>query len=157
LRGPTRVATKPRAQKKTRARIAPKPAPQRAPEPEPVARPETASPIKVAESTIRSLSDVFKLLADRNRLKIVLALAHEDRMHVTALCLLLGQSQPAVSHHLTLMRMVGIVSYDRVGKNNYYFLASKHIRTLFEQFFDEMGDDLQSLQFEGFELSYRRT
>jgi len=50
------------------------------------------------------------MLADKSRLQIVLALARDSELHVSALCDLLGQSQPAVSHHLTLMR------YGRAGR-----------------------------------------
>ena len=72
------------------------------------------------------------------------------------MCDLLGQSQPAVSHHLTLMRMVGLVGYTRTGKHNYYHLASGHVRDLFEQFFADSGNGQKSLHFEDFALSFKR-
>ncbi len=115
-----------------------------------------SSPLKVSDETIADLTSVFKLLADKSRLKIVLALAQQGPMHVSALCQLLGQTQPAVSHHLTLMRIVGIVGYDRNGKHNFYFLASDYLRDLIEQFFSELGNGNQTLQFEEFSISYKR-
>jgi ArsR family transcriptional regulator len=108
------------------------------------------------EDLIADLTAVFKLLADRNRLKIVLALAQKGQMHVTALCDMLGQSQPAVSHHLTLMRMVGLVGFHRTGKNNFYFLASDHVRDLLEQFFSDTGNTEQALEFDDFALTFSR-
>src|SRR6516165_4327712 len=66
-------------------------------------------PIKVSPRTLSGLTRVFKQLADESRLKILLALAEEGEMHVSALCQLLNQTQPAVSHHLTLLRMTGLV------------------------------------------------
>ncbi|MHC5544149.1 ArsR/SmtB family transcription factor, partial [Singulisphaera rosea] len=36
----------------------------------------------------------------------------------------LNQSQPAVSHHLALLRHGGIIAPRRPGKNNYYALTS---------------------------------
>ena len=116
----------------------------------------TTSPIRVSESTIHRLTDVFKLLADKSRLKIVLALAQDEELHVSALCDLLGQSQPAVSHHLTLMRMVGLVGYRRDGKHNYYHLAAGHLRDLLEQFFADSGNGHKTLQFDGFALTFKR-
>jgi ArsR family transcriptional regulator len=110
----------------------------------------------VSEATIHRLTDVFKLLADKSRLKIVLALAQDTELHVSALCDLLGQSQPAVSHHLTLMRMVGLVGYRRDGKHNYYHLASAHVRDLLEQFFADAGNGHKQLQFDDFALSFKR-
>jgi ArsR family transcriptional regulator, arsenate/arsenite/antimonite-responsive transcriptional repressor len=115
-----------------------------------------ASPLKVPDRLVQSLTDVFKLLADKSRLKIVLALAQEGQMHVSALCKLLGQSQPAVSHHLTLMRMVGLVGYDRSGKHNFYYLASDHLCHLFEEFFRHMGNAEQTLELEDFSLAFSR-
>jgi ArsR family transcriptional regulator len=114
------------------------------------------SPVKVSEKTIKDLVAVFKLLADRSRLKIVLALTQGGEMHVSALCDMLAQSQPAVSHHLTLMRTVGLVDFDRRGKNNYYFLAASHLRDLLEQFFADTGNGHKALQFDDFTLTYKR-
>jgi len=48
----------------------------------------------------KDLVQVFKILSDETRLRILLYLARETELHVTALCKKLGQSQPAVSHHL---------------------------------------------------------
>ncbi|MFO0929280.1 MAG: metalloregulator ArsR/SmtB family transcription factor [Gemmataceae bacterium] len=118
--------------------------------------PRTASVSRVSDDTISDLTGMFKLLADRSRLKIVLALAEQGPMHVTALCEMLGQTQPAVSHHLTLMRMVGLVGFDRNGKHNYYYLASDYLRNLLEQFFADAGMDESSLQFDEFSLTYAR-
>ena len=117
---------------------------------------DLSSPLKVSDSTIGDLTSVFKLLADKSRLKIVLALAQQGPMHVSALCKLLGQTQPAVSHHLTLMRIVGLVDYDRNGKHNYYYLASDYLRDLFEQFFTDLGGDRHTLEFEEFNIAYER-
>ncbi len=116
----------------------------------------SSSPIRISDATISRMTDVFKLLADRSRLKIVLALAQDGELNVTALCELLGQSQPAVSHHLTLMRMVGLVGYRRDGKHNYYHIASNHVRDLIEQFFADSGNGNKALQFDGFALSFKR-
>jgi ArsR family transcriptional regulator len=114
------------------------------------------SPLKVNDGIINDLTAVFKLLADKSRLKIVLALSEQGRMHVSALCELLKQSQPAVSHHLTLMRMVGLVGYDRNGKHNFYYLASDYLRDLFEQFFANAGNSRQALELDTFALTYSR-
>ncbi len=122
----------------------------------PKAPPMPSSPIRVSAAIINRLKDVFKMLADESRLKIVLALAQDSELHVSALCELLGQSQPAVSHHLTLMRMVGLVGYRRDGKHNYYHLASDHIRDLLEQFFADSGNGHKALQFEDFSLTFKR-
>src|SRR5262249_48337582 len=72
---------------------------------------KVTSPLRVSEDTVAGLTEVFRMLADSSRLMILLALAQDGELHVSALCKLLDQSQPAVSHHLTLLRMAGLVSY----------------------------------------------
>jgi ArsR family transcriptional regulator len=102
------------------------------------------------------LAQIFKLLADESRLKILLALSQDRELHVTALCDVLGQTQPAVSHHLTLLRMAGLVGYRRDGKHNYYRVESGLVGELLEQFFADAGNGHKQLQFDDFFLSYRR-
>jgi ArsR family transcriptional regulator len=99
--------------------------------------PKAPSALRISPRSLKALKDVFKLLADVNRLKILLVLAEDGEMHVSALCDLLNQTQPAVSHHLTLLRMTGIVGYRRDGKHNYYRLESGLVRDLLEQFVNE--------------------
>jgi ArsR family transcriptional regulator len=114
------------------------------------------SAISVSDRTISGLTEIFKLLADKSRLKILLALAQDGELHVSALCDLLGQSQPAVSHHLTLLRMTGLVGYRRDGKHNYYRVDSGLVRDLLEQFFTDSGNGHKQIQFEDFSLAYKR-
>src|SRR5260370_9979480 len=97
-------------------------------------------PTKVSDSILNRLKDVLKMLADEHRLKIVLALSRDGEVNVTALCRVVGQSQPAVSHHLTLMRMVGLVGFRRDGKHNYYYLASSYVRDLLDELFAGPGN-----------------
>ena len=60
---------------------------------------------EVSDQSVRELAQVFKLLSDETRLRILfyLALSPNGELHVTDLCHRLGQSQPAVSHHLALL------------------------------------------------------
>lgn len=65
---------------------------------------------------------LLKHLSDATRLQVILTLA-EGELHVGALCAELRQSQPAVSHHLALLRHGGIIAPRRQGKNNFYSLT----------------------------------
>lgn len=111
--------------------------------------------VKVSDATIQGLTDVFGMLADRSRLKILLALSQDGEMNVTALCGLLGQSQPAVSHHLTLLRMNELVTFRRAGKHNFYRVNSALVCGLLEAFFVEFGTAKQ-VQFGECCLIYKR-
>ena len=70
----------------------------------------------------RRASILLKHVSDPTRLQVVLILAEGER-HVGALCDQLSQSQPAVSHHLALLRHGGIIAPRRQGKNNFYSLT----------------------------------
>jgi ArsR family transcriptional regulator, arsenate/arsenite/antimonite-responsive transcriptional repressor len=114
-----------------------------------------ASALKVTQRTIDQLANIFKQLADKSRLKILLALAQDGEMHVTALVELLHSSQPAVSHHLNLLRAHQLVSYRRDGKHNFYRIDSTLVRALLQQFFDDVGNGHKQIQFEDFCLAFK--
>lgn len=70
----------------------------------------------------RRASILLKHVSDATRLQVILILSEGER-HVGALCAQLSQSQPAVSHHLALLRHGGIIAPRRQGKNNFYSLT----------------------------------
>src|SRR3954470_11907346 len=65
---------------------------------------------------------LLKQASDPTRLQIILTLADGEK-HVGALCTELNQTQPAVSHHLALLRHGGLIAPRRQGKNNFYSLT----------------------------------
>ena len=65
---------------------------------------------------------LLKQVSDPTRLQVILMLS-EGEKHVGALCDQLSQSQPAVSHHLALLRHGSIIAPRRQGKNNFYGLT----------------------------------
>ena len=91
----------------------------------------TAAP-EVSDQSVRELAQVFKLLSDETRLRILfyLALSPNGELHVTDLCQRLGQSQPAVSHHLALLRVSGLIESRREGKHNFYCVRTEHFGEL---------------------------
>jgi ArsR family transcriptional regulator len=111
--------------------------------------------LPIADRTLSNLTQVFKLLADESRLRILLTLAREGETHVTALCEMLGQSQPAVSHHLTLMRMGGLVGYRREGKFNFYRMDALLLGDVLERLFADAGR-ASTINLGEFSLSFSR-
>jgi DNA-binding transcriptional ArsR family regulator len=67
---------------------------------------------------------LLKQVSDPTRLQVILMLSDSEQ-HVGGLCAELNQSQPAVSHHLALLRHGGIISPRRQGKNNFYSLTDQ--------------------------------
>jgi len=118
------------------------------------AQPVEPTPPAQAE-LIRDLSNTFKLLSDETRLRILLYLSQEQELHVRALCQRLGQSQPAVSHHLAMMRAAGVVEARREGKHNFYHILPGRFQRLLQLSFDALPHDDNSIRFSDFEISYR--
>jgi ArsR family transcriptional regulator len=111
--------------------------------------------LPLTDRTLSSLTQTFKLLADESRLRILLTLAREGETHVSALCEMLGQSQPAVSHHLTLMRMAGLVGFRREGKFNFYRMDAMLLGDLLERLFADAGR-ASAINLGEFSLSFSR-
>ncbi len=87
---------------------------------------------KVSHAGLNELCNLFKLLADDTRLQILNLLLQTKEHHVRALCEQLGQSQPAVSHHLALLRTAGFIECRREGKHNFYRLAPERFEALLD-------------------------
>ena len=88
---------------------------------------------KVLEDTfLVEIAELFKSLNDPTRLKIINALLHAE-MCVCDISALLGMSQPAISHHLKILRHMHLVNFRREGKIVYYSIADDHIEPLFMQ------------------------
>ena len=81
--------------------------------------------------TISSLADIFKVLGDPTRLKIVLAISYEE-LCVCDLSALIGVSVSAISHQLRLLRSNRIVKSRRDGKMIYYSLSDEHINQIIQ-------------------------
>ena len=64
----------------------------------PVRIKKTETDIQLPDQLQRDLVQIFKLLSDETRLRVLMYLYREGELHVSALCERLQQSQPAVSH-----------------------------------------------------------
>jgi DNA-binding transcriptional ArsR family regulator len=98
----------------------------------------TFSPNLPEDDVIQANAEKFNMVSDATRLKVMLILAHQER-NVTELCEDLGsQSQPAVSHHLAILRHARLAEQRRDGKHNYYNLTDEglELAVLVGQLFD---------------------
>lgn len=122
---------------------------------EPIEDKSTATFPELSNQLEKDLVQIFKLLSDETRLRILLYLTRERELHVTALCDKLGQSQPAVSHHLALLRVAGLIEARRDGKHNYYSVRRNHFHRVMEQLFESMGNpNTEEIRFDDFVLSH---
>jgi ArsR family transcriptional regulator len=110
---------------------------------------------ELSDQLEKDLVQVFKLLSDETRLRILMYLLREGELHVTALCERLQQSQPAVSHHLALLRVAGLIEPRRDGKHNYYSVRSKHFQRIVAELFDSISDpNRDEIRFQDFVLTH---
>jgi ArsR family transcriptional regulator, zinc-responsive transcriptional repressor len=73
---------------------------------------------------VRQAATLLKHVSEPTRLQVISMLS-EGEMYVGAMCRELDLGQPAMSHHLMLMRHGGIVDTRRQGQNTFYSLSEK--------------------------------
>ena len=80
---------------------------------------------------ITKLANMFSVLGDPTRLKIVLCLM-EKEASVTKIVNALGLTQSAVSHQLRILKDAHVLKSDKVGKMVFYSLNDEHVRIIVE-------------------------
>lgn len=88
---------------------------------------------------MKKIAEFYKALGDETRLKIIQMLA-EKELCVCEIIDRLQMSQPAVSHHLKILRQVGLVKDSREGRWIYYTLAGDVFKETF------VGEDLATIE-----------
>lgn len=84
------------------------------------------------EETLYDLADLFKVLGDSTRIKILCVL-FEAEMCVCDIAALLGMTQSAISHQLRVLKQARLVKYKKQGKVVYYSLDDEHVKSIFDQ------------------------
>jgi DNA-binding transcriptional ArsR family regulator len=82
-----------------------------------------------AEADVVDTADVFSLLGDPRRLKLLVALL-DGELCVCDLAAVTGMSESATSHALRLLRAHRVVAVRRDGRMAYYRLDDAHVRML---------------------------
>ena len=83
-----------------------------------------ATPLSPSQTAV--LADMFRLMGDASRLRIVLACL-DAPVAVSDIAARLGLSASLVSHHLRLLRAGRILKATRKGKQVFYAAADAHI------------------------------
>ena len=84
------------------------------------------------ENAVKMQSRLFKALADKTRLKILMLLDIRE-MCVCEIMVALNLTQPTASHHLGILEAVGLVKDRREGKWVFYSLKNKRIMKLMKK------------------------
>lgn len=88
--------------------------------------PEKIARIKPQLAETGGISLLFKALADETRAQIALALSLEE-LCVCDVAALMGVSEATASHHLRLLRNMGLVKHRKAGKQVFYSLEDGHV------------------------------
>lgn len=91
--------------------------------------------------TIGELAQVFGLLSDPGRLRVITALLEGGEMCVCDIAASCGHSESAVSHTLRLLRASRVVQVRRAGRRAYYRLDDSHVRMLLDLALAHVGED----------------
>lgn len=86
-----------------------------------------------------ALADLFRLLGDATRLRIVLACL-DAPVSVGDIAARLGLSGSLVSHHLRLLRAAAIVRAERQGKQVFYAAADDHVRCIITDMVEHVAE-----------------
>ncbi len=78
------------------------------------------------------VADLFKLLGDPTRLRILYALVEAGELCVCDLAAVVGVPESSVSHALRLLRMAGVVRARRDGRMAYYAIDDHHVRLVLD-------------------------
>lgn len=78
------------------------------------------------------ISQIFKLIGDQTRVRILLLLKDEGELNVTTIANRLEMAQSAISHQLKLLREGHLIKNRKVGKVVFYQLDDDHVVQLLE-------------------------
>ena len=86
----------------------------------------------VSPDVAGEMANVFKVLADQNRCRIMAAIIEAGELCVCDLAATVEASESNVSHHLRVLRSNGLVRARRAGKMVFYSPDDAHIRLLLD-------------------------
>ena len=84
------------------------------------------------EKILNKLTDIFKVIGDKTRIKILYALMQVNEMCVCDLSFVLKKTISAISHQLRILRQADLVKFRKDGKVVYYSLNDEHVKKLIE-------------------------
>ncbi|WP_045520958.1 ArsR/SmtB family transcription factor [Neobacillus niacini] len=86
----------------------------------------------ISQKNTMAVSQIFKALSDDTRIKIAYALSEEDELCVCDVANIVGSTTATASHHLRLLRNLGLAKYRKEGKLVFYSLDDDHVRQLIQ-------------------------
>lgn len=95
-----------------------------------------------SDADVDELADVFGILSDPGRLRLLTSLLEAGELCVCDLAAATGLKESAVSHALRLLRAHRVVQVRRAGRMSYYRLSDSHVRMLLDLGLTHIGHTL---------------
>ncbi len=95
---------------------------------------------------LEDLIQLFKALGDPSRMKVLFQVGSSEAC-VSEVASKLNMSESAVSHHLHILRMNGLVRWHREGKTILYTMEDDHVRTIIFQGCKHVEESLKARSF----------
>lgn len=93
----------------------------------------------IDDPQIAAVADMFHLLGDPTRLKIVYSCL-DDMRSAGDIAIAAGASASLVSHHLRLLKAARLVRSERRGRQVFYVAADHHIRHVLGDMIDHLNE-----------------
>lgn len=97
---------------------------------------DTSERINKLKQTVRQtegVTPIFKALSDETRVKIIYTLLQEPDLCVCDIAQIVSLTVAAASHHLRLLKAMGLARSRRDGKQIRYSINDDHVRTILEE------------------------
>lgn len=92
------------------------------------------------EKELVLMSDLFKVVSDPTRIKILCALEQQE-LCVYDISVILNMTQSAISHQLRVLRDKALVKSRKEGKTVFYSLKDDHVQQIFRQTLEHIHED----------------
>lgn len=97
----------------------------------------------LTQDQIVTLSDIFHLMGEPNRLKLLIICLGGSKS-VSELAEQLQLSAPLTSHHLSLLRTARLLIANREGKHIYYSIYDSHVRCILEDMLKHFTEEMEN-------------
>ncbi|WP_108670307.1 ArsR/SmtB family transcription factor [Peribacillus acanthi] len=87
-----------------------------------------------------AVSSLFKALSDENRLKIAYALTVEKELCVCDVATIIHSTTATASHHLRLLKNLGLANFRKEGKLVYYSIKNEHFKNIIQIAFEHQRE-----------------
>ena len=95
---------------------------------------------RLSEDQVYELSEMFRLMSDPSRLRIVLSCLAE-KVSVGDMAQRLNLSPSLVSHHLRLLRAARLLQAERQGRQVFYQVTDEHVLRMLGDMVDHVAEE----------------